>query len=452
MDLTLLAAGQPPELRRPRRRALELSAQRRRPAGDAADRHQLRPAALQPGRHRRVRVHRQPVRRDGRAARRACRSTPITKSGTNTPPGRFRLLPRRPVQRRGLHPEPRAAVLEPAAQRDASAVRSCRTACITSPTTSTSASRTTRTYTTPYPALQHRPARARAPRRRAAPGSTIQFSPQTRLTVSRRTSQRSCDPFDARWSGGSTMHPSSPSAGAEGQRTASRAGSPTCSSNRAVNEIGGQLGRGTCWTDEPDRELAATTRQASRRRSPTGRPRILLRGFTIGQAHTRSPQDLDQTAAQRARRLHATRTTRRGRHDMKLGGEFVHSDSPIFLVHQLQRHARRAGRADSGQHRAAVPGVERRLHLEPRTRWRRSRGSTRWPVGDFDVEQPVAASPRWVQDDWTMTARLTLNLGVRYDLIKGTLRRGASPFEPWLRRIGRSTRTTSSRASASPTA
>ena len=57
----------------------------------------------------------------------------------------------------------------------------------------------------------------------------------------------------------------------------------------------------------------------------------------------------------------------------------------------------------------------------------------------------------WVQDDWQLTSKLTLNLGVRYDLIWDAFANwvGARAVDeaPTVRR----TRTTSSRASASRT-
>jgi len=51
-------------------------------------------------------------------------------------------------------------------------------------------------------------------------------------------------------------------------------------------------------------------------------------------------------------------------------------------------------------------------------------------VGNFESNNPITSVAGWAQDDWTM-GRLTLNLGVRYDIIKGTYgeERG---FDPWL--------------------
>ncbi len=95
------AAGrrQPPELRG-RDAGGKLSAERRRPAGDAADRDQLRPAALQQGHDRRVRGDHEPVRRAAGAIDRhpGQRDHEV---GHERPGGTLRrLLPRRPSSTR----------------------------------------------------------------------------------------------------------------------------------------------------------------------------------------------------------------------------------------------------------------------------------------------------------------------------------------------------------------
>ena len=76
------------------------------------------PAALQPRRDRGVRADHQPVRCDAGPLA-GLEVNAITKSGTNMLAGYvLRLLPRRPLQRGRLHPESRASVLGPAAERD----------------------------------------------------------------------------------------------------------------------------------------------------------------------------------------------------------------------------------------------------------------------------------------------------------------------------------------------
>ena len=158
-----------------------------------------------------------------------------------------------------------------------------------------------------------------------------------------------------------------------------------------------------------------------------GSPRILLRGYTIGQAHTRSPQDLTEQGP--AIRNDFTYTfTKAGRHDLKLGGEFVYSDQPIFLGVNAN------GTLDA-QNGPAPANLEALFPvwndistwnlnaLAPLVRF------YNLSVGDFRSNNPVSSLGGWAQDDWTM-GDLTLNLGVRYDIIKGTYgeERGFAPF------------------------
>ena len=105
-----------------------------------------------------------------------------------------------------------------------------------------------------------------------------------------------------------------------------------------------------------------------------------------------------------------------GRHSFKLGGEYIHNVVDTFLcntcIGQLQ--------ANSG----ALPANLATLFpnildastwnlapLSPITaRWRQA-------VGNFNMSIPHSNMAAWVQDDWTITPQLTLNLGVRYDLM-----------------------------------
>ena len=103
----------------------------------------------------------------------------------------------------------------------------------------------------------------------------------------------------------------------------------------------------------------------------------------------------------------------KGRHDLRTGGEFL-------FVTCLRRVAGSAWVS-------STPGAARPAHLEacfpirststPGT-WRRSPrscGATPSASETYDPQnsKKIAA---WAQDDWQITDRLTLNLGVRYDV------------------------------------
>ena len=148
-DLALLAPGVAREFGRAgggvgQRHAGQLSRQPGRPAGDAeygGRARSVRAAAVQPRCHRRIRVRRQPVRRDAGAVGGGAGQCDHEVGHERVRGGRLRLLPARSVQGGGLHPAARAAVLGPAGTASPSVARSCATSLTSSSTTSTSASR-----------------------------------------------------------------------------------------------------------------------------------------------------------------------------------------------------------------------------------------------------------------------------------------------------------------------
>jgi hypothetical protein len=137
---------------------------------------------------------------------------------------------------------------------------------------------------------------------------------------------RSWDPYDARWAGGSIIHPSSPSSVPKTSNDITARLTRVLSAS-AVNEVAYSWGRYwwqtnpvVNWPNHPQASAGFTH----------GTPRILLRGYTIGQAHTRSPQDLTDGGPSVRDDLSFS-FVQGGRHDIKTGAEYIHSNSPIFL-------------------------------------------------------------------------------------------------------------------------
>ena len=146
-----------------------------------------------------------------------------------------------------------------------------------------------------------------------------------------------------------------------------------------------------------------------------GTPRIVLRGgLIIGMGNVFSPQEFFQDTYS-IRNNFTYSYTALGRHSFKVGGEYLYY--PIwqyfcnYCIGELQ--------ADT----AAPPGNLESLFpnlLDART-WNLAPLSPiaiRWRQGfcNFVFKTPRHVSAEWVQDDWTISPRLTLNLGVRYDL------------------------------------
>jgi hypothetical protein len=160
-----------------------------------------------------------------------------------------------------------------------------------------------------------------------------------------------------------------------------------------------------------------------------GAPGVLLLGLTIGGSQS-TPQDLDQ--ATYSIRDDFTRSySKRGRHDLKLGGEYIYQHIYYYVCRTC------IGVLDANL--GPVPANVQDLfpnqfdvstwNLAPLSpisrRWRQG-------VGDFDFVNPRHTYGLWAQDDWFLTSRLTLNLGVRYDMALNSYENGIGlgPFLP----------------------
>ena len=189
----------------------------------------------------------------------------------------------------------------------------------------------------------------------------------------------------------------------------------TVLSNRAVNEVKvGQAVFGlanqnlTHWSNHWQKANGITV----------GSPRIAFTGFSIA-PNQNYPRHQDQWVWN-ARDDFTYSYDAGGRHDLRMGGEFLDR-------HQIQANCRQC----SGDMRAnALPlpstAVLQSWFPDPFNvdTWNLAAVSP-WVttyaigVGDFNVHLYSKKIASWFQDDWALNDRLTLNLGLRYDLELG---------------------------------
>jgi hypothetical protein len=280
----------------------------------------------------------------------------------------------------------------------------------------------TRPYTTPYPAFNIN-LQGTYTEKKGGGRLDIQFSPKTHF-VYRQNLERSWDPYDARWAGGSTIHPSSPSSVPKTANDITARLTRVLNAS-AVNEVAYSWGR-YWWQTNPVVNWPNHPQAAAG--FSHGTPRILLRGFTIGQAHTRSPQDLTDGGPSVRDDLSFS-FVGGGRHDVKTGAEYIHSNSPIFLCINCGGTLDAQGGPIPSNIESLFPVYNdvsswQLNALAPITRF------YQLAVGDFHVVSPIHSFATWMQDDWTR-GKLTMNLGVRYDYINGTWAEDR-PFDPWV--------------------
>ena len=187
----------------------------------------------------------------------------------------------------------------------------------------------------------------------------------------------------------------------------------TVLSNRALNEI--RVGEAifglsnqnlTTWSNHWQKADGITT----------GSPRITFTNFAIA-GNQFYPRHQDQWVWN-VRDDFTYSYDARGRHDLKVGGEFLHR-------HQIQDNCRQCmGTIDARG--GPTPANLEALFPDPFNvdTWNLAAisGITRSysiGVGDFNVHLYSKKLASWVQDDWQVNSRLTLSLGVRYDLEMG---------------------------------
>ncbi|MBI4888957.1 MAG: TonB-dependent receptor [Acidobacteria bacterium] len=183
-------------------------------------------------------------------------------------------------------------------------------------------------------------------------------------------------------------------------------------SNRALNEIKGgftgavERNRSVVeWSGHPQAGLAGVT---------NGAPRINLNGYSFGNSNTNWPQTLGQQVLS-LRDDFTYSFNRGGRHDVKTGAEYLRT---FFYLYNCRPCV---GIYDAANARPPA-SIEQIIPVwnDPNT-WNLNAlnpfiSSYQIGVGEFGGQARRNTVAAWVQDDWQLTQRLTLNLGFRYDL------------------------------------
>jgi len=180
--------------------------------------------------------------------------------------------------------------------------------------------------------------------------------------------------------------------------------------NRALNEVrvgfNSHYYRTKNHTYRPDHPQAAAG-------IVYGHPRIMFRGFNFG-GNVRTPQNNSANVYQLRDDLSIS-LNKGGRHDMKLGGEYLYAINAGFgCIYCMGRIDAQNGPIPANIE-ALFPvwndvSTWNLAALAPITR-RYTFGN-----GQFRNALPEYNYAGWLQDDWAITSRLTLNLGLRYDV------------------------------------
>jgi len=179
--------------------------------------------------------------------------------------------------------------------------------------------------------------------------------------------------------------------------------------NRVVNEVkvgfNSHLYRTSNYTYRPDHPQAANG-------IVYGHPRITLRGFAIG-GNVRTPQNNSANVYQLRDDLSVS-FDKGGRHDMKLGVEDLYAINAAFSCRYCMGNIDAQGGPVPANIEALFPvwndvSTWNLAALSPITR-RYNFGN-----GQFRTALPEYNYAGWAQDDWAITSKLTLNLGLRYD-------------------------------------
>ena len=251
----------------------------------------------------------------------------------------------------------------------------------------------------------------------------LQFTPQMRMTI--RGNKSLVDmPFDQRYTGGANRHPSTAMMTERHSSDLSGVLTQVINAN-AINEL--RVGyAGFYWIQDSVLEWPDHPYPGLR----YGTPIIQMRNYTVGMAHTNSHED-ERQDTYTIRDNFSTSFGAAGRHDVKFGGEFGYQQNPVFLCNRCMGIYDAQGGAIPANIEQIIP-VWNDVYswnlnaLSPIIR------TYTLGIGQMKAYAPLKMGSAWFQDDWRIGNRLTLNLGLRYDIETGAFAEEIG-LEPFLR-------------------
>jgi len=249
-----------------------------------------------------------------------------------------------------------------------------------------------------------------------------EFSPRTRL-MTKVSGSNLWQPFGA----GNNNHPGATNSNSEVSREVLVQLTHVVSS-RSVNEIKG--GMSSYLLDQ--QAVATWSHHWLAPDITAGGPRILLKGFSNSQN-----QNLPRYRIQRVWSVRDDFTRQyqaAGAHALKLGGEILYHDeftrNCLWCMGELTANSASAPNAAALQ--AIFPDA---FNADTWNLNALSSITTRYKVGvssgEFNTPYSIPKYGAWAQDDWTIGPRVTLNLGVRWDLAWNGFAQEVS-LAPWM--------------------
>ncbi len=252
-----------------------------------------------------------------------------------------------------------------------------------------------------------------APRKQYAWGAKGDLQVSTNLRLSARSNGYEQNYFSG---GGATSHPST--ASWQQRFTKQTFGTMTwVVNNRMVNVVRG--GYSTFHRNNGPLTLTNGGKNPHMSTLHDGAPmRVTFRGYAVGAVAQHHNQDLMSVRDDLSLSF-----AKGGRHDIRLGGEYIYNLANLIGCGSIcsPRIIAQNGAPTSINLQAAFPVWDNaatwNLNLIAPLAQRYETTLTNSP--GFNRDNPQHNFAGWLQDDWMMSSRLTLNLGVRYDMMTG---------------------------------